>query len=195
MIRIIEELSMNAWPALRTLHYDGWVLRYADGYAKRANSVYLLYPSEIDVAEKIAFCESFYRDLGPPTVFKMTAASTPANLDIRLEEHGYRADSQTSVQLLNLNAEKYEMPAGIELASQDSETWHKAFARMNNVSPERRATHERILRAILPDKCYASISMGGDIIGCGVGVAQGGYLALFDIVIGLTIAGRDMAHA
>ncbi len=84
---------------------------------------------------------------------------------------------------MNLNTEKYEIPAGIELASEDSETWHAAFVRMNHVSPERRITHGRILRAILPDKCYASISLDGDILGCGLGVAQGGYLGLFDIVI------------
>jgi N-acetylglutamate synthase len=183
LIRSMEELSMNAWPALRTLHYDGWVLRYADGYTKRANSVYPLYSSEIVVNEKIGFCESFYRDLSLPTVFKMTAASTPADLDARLEEHSYRADSQTSVQLLNLNAKKYETPTNVELTSEGTEAWHAAFARMNHVSPERRTTHENILRTILPDKCYASIRLDGEIIGCGLGVAQGSYLGLFDIVI------------
>ena len=77
MIRTIEELSMNAWPAMRTLHYDGWVLRSADGYTKRANSVYPLYSSEQDVDAKIEFCESFYRDLNLPTVFKLTRVSIP----------------------------------------------------------------------------------------------------------------------
>jgi ribosomal protein S18 acetylase RimI-like enzyme len=183
MIRSIEELSMNAWPAMRTLHYDGWVLRFADGYTKRANSIYPLYPSKIDLDEKIDFCESFYRVLGLPTVFKMTAAGTPADLDSRLAAHDYRRDSQTSVQVLDLKAGKYEIPAEIEVTSKDSETWHAAFARMNNVSPERRTTHEHILRAILPDKCYASISLDGAIIGCGLGVSQAGYLGIFDIVI------------
>ncbi len=31
MIKLIEELSMNAWPALQTKLFDGWVLRFADG--------------------------------------------------------------------------------------------------------------------------------------------------------------------
>ena len=183
MIRSIEELSMNAWPAMQTLHYDGWVLRFADGYTKRANSVYPLYPSEINVDEKIEFCESFYRSLGLPTVFKLTAASTPADLDSRLTARGYRADSQTSVQALDLKTGKYETPSGIELVSEDSEVWHAAFTRMNHVCPARRGTHEHILRAILPDKCYASLSVDGQIIGCGLGVIQAGYLGLFDIVI------------
>ncbi len=102
MIRTIEELSMNAWPALRTLHYDGWVLRFTEGYTKRANSVYPLYSSEIDVDEKIEFCESFYQDLGLPAIFKMTAASVPAALDARLAAHSYHqglTNQRTAIEL------------------------------------------------------------------------------------------------
>ena len=183
MIRTLEELSMNAWPAKHSLHYDGWVLRTTDGYTKRANSVHPLYEPKLDLDEKIGFCESFYRNQGQPTVFKITASSTPPSLDTRLEMLGYNKESLTSVQILDLSAGNHEITAGIELTSTDSEAWHTAFARMNNVSVERRALHEHILRAILPDKCYASIYENGSIIGCGLGVLQSGYLGIFDIVI------------
>jgi len=188
MIRAIEELSMNAWPAMQTLLYGGWVLRFADGYTKRANSINPLYASEMDLDEKIKVCESFYHERGLPTVFKMTKACTPENLDAHLDALGYHIDSPTSVQvysvqLLDLSAGKHGNSANITLTSEDSEAWHESFARMNNVSPERRTTHENILRAIQPDKCYASLSMDGQMIGCGLGVLQSGYLGIFDIVI------------
>ena len=174
---------MNAWPAMQTLNYDGWVLRCADGYTKRANSVYPLYPSEMDLDEKIGFCESFYGDRDLPAVFKMTRTSLPSDLDACLEKRGYHADSYTSVQLLDLTQVEQGKIDDIELASKDSKTWHEAFARMNNVYRTRRATHEKILRAILPDKCFASVSVDGEIIGCGLGVVQTVYLGIFDIVI------------
>ena len=103
MIRSIEELSMNAWPALQTLHYDGWVVRFSAGYTRRGNSVYPLYPSRIDLDEKIQTCESLYRARNLPVVFKLTGASTPEDLDACLDVHGYRVDSLTSVQLLDLD--------------------------------------------------------------------------------------------
>ena len=38
-IQTIEELSLNALPCLQQILDDGWVLRLAEGYTKRANSV------------------------------------------------------------------------------------------------------------------------------------------------------------
>ncbi len=52
MIRLIEEISMDAWPSAQTLLYDGWVLRFSGGYTRRANAVYPLYSSSLDVNEK-----------------------------------------------------------------------------------------------------------------------------------------------
>ena len=43
LIRYLEELSLNALPSLENIFLDGWVVRFANGYTKRANSVNPLY--------------------------------------------------------------------------------------------------------------------------------------------------------
>src|SRR4051812_28687177 len=97
LIRDMEERSINAWPALQTLLYDGWVLRFSNRYTRRANSVNPLYPSTLGINQKISACEQFYGRHGLNTVFKMTAQSTPG-LDALLAEQGYWPDAHTSVQ-------------------------------------------------------------------------------------------------
>ena len=59
-IRLWEEITLNAWPALQTVLMDGWVVRFANGYTKRANSVNPLYPSTQPLKRKIEACERLY---------------------------------------------------------------------------------------------------------------------------------------
>jgi len=63
-IRDLEELSMRALPALETERFDGWVLRAAGGYTRRANSAAPLYSGELDSAEKIVYTETWFRSRG-----------------------------------------------------------------------------------------------------------------------------------
>jgi hypothetical protein len=53
MARILEELSLGAWPARSAVFHDGWVLRFADGYTRRANSVNLIARGELPGAAPI----------------------------------------------------------------------------------------------------------------------------------------------
>ena len=93
MICRFEELSNNAWPALQTIQYDGWILRFANGVTKRSNSVNLLYPSTLDPEEKISFCEHQYVVAGIAPCFKITSISEPSDVDARLAGRGYKIHS------------------------------------------------------------------------------------------------------
>jgi N-acetylglutamate synthase len=183
MILSLEELALNAWPALQTMLYDGWVMRFSKGYTRRANSVSPLYASTKDTAEKIRVCEQAYQAQGLPVIFKLTAASCPPDLDARLAERGYQPDAYTSVQLLDLSRGEPAADAGVTLAPVETEEWQTAFARMSKVGAERQATHRQLLDAILPAKCFASLSQDGQVVACGLAVAQAGYVGLFDIVV------------
>ena len=93
LIRIIEDASLNAWPPLKQQVLDGWLLRFADGYTRRANSVNAIYagaayPNAQDagekVAQKITQCESIYADSPLGCVFKITPLAQPDDLDALL---------------------------------------------------------------------------------------------------------------
>jgi len=84
-IQFYEELAINTHPALQTQLYDGWVLRFSNGYTNRANSVSPLYPSNLPGEEKVAHCEQIYAAQELPAVFKLTDAS-PAGLETYFKE-------------------------------------------------------------------------------------------------------------
>jgi GNAT superfamily N-acetyltransferase len=178
----IEELSLNAWPSLQTVLYDGWVLRFADGYTKRANSVNPLYPSTLDLEEKIRFCERMYPGRTLPAVFKITPDAFQGDLDEKLSERGYRKDSPTSVQVMDLVSADVQIAREIELQEELSAEWLDSFCRMSAVSGSHRETLRKILLNILPGHCFVSLKAGGPAIACGLGVLQSGYIGLFDIV-------------
>ena len=102
-IRTWEEISLNIWPTLRSFLWDGWIVRESDGYTKRSNSVNPLYPGTADLRGKIIRCEDFFFSRNCDSVFKMTDSALPPELDAVLEKRGYRKDSPTSVQTIDLD--------------------------------------------------------------------------------------------
>ncbi len=181
MITTTEELAMNAWPSLQTVLYDGWVIRFADGYTKRANSVNPLYTSTIDLDEKLGFCESIYQDKKLATTFKITPVIYPSNLDEILSARNYRKDSLTSVQVLELETTNVVLGHEANLWEDLSEEWLDAFCGMSVVSQPHQETLRQILTHIVPRHCFASLMSGDKIIACGLGVLQAERVGLFDI--------------
>jgi len=211
----LEEISLNAWPALQTVVYDGWLLRFAEGYTRRANSVNPLYPSTLDLDEKLAFCEELYRGRGLPVIVKLTGAAQPPGLDAALKARGYYLDAPTAVQLLDL--ERADLPpapgppsllgtpgapptpndAGPPslLGTPDVEealtpAWLEAYGRLSGLSEHNRSILPRILANIVPSHGYASVSIEGRIVATGLGILQSGWLGLYDIVTDPLSRGR-----
>jgi ribosomal protein S18 acetylase RimI-like enzyme len=196
MISSLEELSLNAWPALQTLMYDGWVLRFANGYTKRANSINPLYArcSSLDIDQKLDFCESVFRSQKLPVILKITPSIFPSNLDEILQARGYRKDSLTSVQILEMSPAKSQSPSAVEIREDLSDEWLDGYCRMSAVSAVNRETQQRMLMNMLPRHCYAAFKIDDRQIACGLGVLQSGYIGLFDIVTDEAFRGRGFGQ-
>jgi len=206
MIRMIEEHALNAWPSLQTLLLDGWVLRFANGYTRRANSVNPLYPSQQEAGEKVRVCERWYRERGLKVVFKMTAASQPDDLDAFLAARGYEIDAPTSVQLMELGAldaapaaditldaavtvrpssvvGRPSPTADITLDATVTDAWFAAFCAMSGADRRHHGTMRQLLDLILPETRFAALWLDGRVAACGLGVLQAGYIGLYDIAV------------
>mgnify|MGYP000629736674 CR=1 FL=1 len=103
LIRTLEELSLNALPCLQQILDDGWVLRFAEGFTKRANSVTPLYSGTEDLAgdltEKIDRCAAVYNSFDLPSIFRLIDKPQWSILDQTLSKMGYTKQNTVSVQV------------------------------------------------------------------------------------------------
>jgi N-acetylglutamate synthase len=178
----IEEASLKAWPALESEEYDGWLLKYASGYTKRANSVNVLSPSTVALPEKVAFCERFYADRGVPAVFRLTSFNAPSGLDQLLEQRGYRWTDGTQVMALDLAGYRFPDMTEAVLRDEEPNEWLKIFTRLSGSDPVLQQIHGEILAAITVRRILAALSNDGRVVSCGLGVQGDEYFGLFDLV-------------
>ena len=106
----VEETCMNAWPALKEVHYDGWLIRLANGATRRTNSVNVIGPGRRPLAEKIAYCEAIYRAHGQPAYFRLLSHAAP-DLESALDARGYRAEDETVTLYMNFAGRRMPKPA------------------------------------------------------------------------------------
>jgi GNAT superfamily N-acetyltransferase len=179
----IEEASLNAWPALQQLVYDGWLLRFAGGYTRRANSVNGLYSGVLDPTEKLAYCEQLYQKKGLTPTFRVTPFLDPPHLEEILEETGYQKAGQTSLQILDLTSLPLQTTPFAQHWATPAEAWVEAYTYMNGVASSQRPTLKAILGNILSEACFMSLVDGPEVVACGLGVLEASYIGLFDIVV------------
>src|SRR5262245_32766569 len=178
----IEEASLNAWPALQQMVYDGWLLRFAGGYTRRANSVNGLYLGVLDPREKITYCEQVYQKKGLTPTFRVTPFLDPPLSEEILEEAGYQKAGQTSVQVLGLTGLPLQTTSSAQHWAAPVEAWVEAYTHMNRVAPSHYPTLKAILGNILSETCFMSLVDGTETVACGLGVLEAPYIGLFDIV-------------
>ena len=183
MILKLEEISLNAWPALETIHYDGWVIRYANGVTKRSNSVNAFYESTLDTAEKIDFCEKFYRSKSIPVCFKITEIVQPAGLDDFLEARGYEHKFDVLIQTMDISKLVGGIDKNIHLLEENNDRWLDHYIQMNGSKPADKPVYKQIIDLILLPKCLFTLTLNSVVIGCGLGVVENQFIGLFDIVI------------
>ena len=179
----LEDLSFRAWPALETRSYDGWVLRFADGYTRRSNSVNPIYnPGDTPLAEKLQFCADMFRQRGLPVVYKMTPASVPAELDDRLDEAGYERLSGALMQAADLTQSTVALHPNVVIYNKPTDAWIDDFVRLNDVDPTHITAMRKVLGSIRPAQAFMALKREDETLAVGLAVCEDGHLGLFDIV-------------
>ena len=192
-VRMLEELSLNAHPAIDTIVYDGWVLRFAKGYTSRANSVNMLYPSQMPLANKIDFCESIYLKQNLPTIFKVTPLSN--NIDDILAKRGYVVLMPTNIMTKDIAQKPFPTVAHSVVAAEGiSEDWQNNYFRLNQTKIADVSVAKQIQGKIINRVLTATIADENGVVACGLGVIERDYVGLYDIIVSPQFRRKGYGH-
>lgn len=183
-IRNMESRTMGAWPSYQTIIDDGWILRFAEGYTKRANSVNPIFVSTEDLHMKIQRCEDRFSSFGLPCVFKLTEIASPSQLEVQLEERGYSRIDETSVQEVNIQEKIINQSSlKMEYFTELNEVWIQHFCDLNRVSDQNQSKLKGIVSNIVTPAFFVLLYHEEKCVACGLGVQDDVFIGLFDIVV------------
>ena len=201
----IEELSMNGWPSLQTILLDGWIIRMSGGYSKRSNSINPVYSYENDARansvssmhtkensldRKIEYCENIFCKNNLPVIFKVIDCNEHKIIDRRLEELHYEKIDLTSVQIceeIKIN----KISENISIERDFSDEWKNCLYQCNKINiPDTKETIANMLKNVKHDVISVYKMENGHFAGCGYGVAERGFVGLFDIVVNEDFRGK-----
>lgn len=193
LVRRVEEATLNAWPALTQLLYDGWIVRSTHGFTRRANSVTPLGSGgERPLLDKIRWCENFYARSRQPTLFRLPLRDDLAALRAALLARGYTEEEPTRVLVAPLRGTS--TPASSVRFTQ-RKPWLAAYAELTGEPDAARPMHDLILRGIAGDSLHALIEDDERPLACALGVVEDDLLGLFDLATAATERRRGHASA
>ena len=151
-------MSLNAWPSHKMELYDGWILRFSYFYTHRTNSVEQFGNSTLTWREKIPYCESVYKRLGTPAVFKISPLVSP-EFDYVLENRGYAIQHTTNVMAMSMNAARLDTPyPDVTFYNNIPSEWIESlFNIKNTINPIHRKVVPSMYQAILKETICACI--------------------------------------
>ncbi len=180
VIRRLEAIGDRTWPAAEVLDHDGWQLRFTGAMGRRLNSTTPIAEGNLDLEDKIEFCEAFYRERAAPTLFKLTAASLPTHTDGLLAGRGYVMDAPTAVYTASIRPAP--APPGVDLLEAPAPAWIHANARLGGHAAGWPDLFCALTDRIHLPAAYAFITTGGEIVATGMTVLNAGFAVLFEIV-------------
>lgn len=183
MHKRIEELTLNAWPTLQTLTHDGWLLRFADGYTKRSNSIHALYTEpSIDLYGQIEQCERLYVKAGLDVVFKITPFN-PQELDPILESRGYTILDPTSIRVLD-HLDDIETPSHKEVKIEEKLTneWLEVLGDITGISERNKAVKRKLFNYSVIPYGFFILYDQAEPVACGIGALEQGFVGIYDLV-------------
>lgn len=185
IVRRIEEMTLNAWPALYQNLYDGWIIRYSEGFTKRCNSVVPMYGGTKTFEEKVQYCENYYNGRESKVMFRINGTVTEEYLDEYLQKRGYEKKHLNSVMKYEFEDSKYlQFEKNIIIDTESSDEWSDFVARNFHLNEKDTEIMYRMLSNVGDNAKYVSHKDNkGEIISAAVAIVEDNYLGIYNLIV------------
>jgi len=192
LVRGLESRLINAWPSFDYQTYDGWMVRFAGGYSKRANSATpLVQGATLDDALVDHVIEQFLRVNIRPT-FRLNGLEHP-DADALLKDRGFLEIEPTRVMVARIG-EDCPVDADVTLQEQPSRAWVHGASHSYGGDKSDDAMLTQIVSRIRQKAAFATLLLDERPVAWGLGVAERGYVGLYDIVVAPDLRGIGLGR-
>jgi len=191
----LEDAGLTSSQPPQQTVFDGWLLRYCPGKAKRARSVNAIGAGLLPLERKFVDVAAFYRRAGLPCMYRITPYSQPAGLDRALDAAGYSAFDESRVMWLELAQGASLRAPAVELIDVEAAEFVGIAGALRASPPSVVAAEaDRIVRSALPAR-YVVIRAGSEPVACGCLVIDQDCAGIFNMVTAESERGRGYATA
>lgn len=191
----IEAGHAETWPAVETWEYDGWQLRFARGYTRRANSITATARGARPLETKIAACEAAYEARHIAPVFRLPSTGEIAEIDGALGHRGYVKADKTSIRVAALEEPLPPRGDDVNVARRLTHEWLNHQTDWNELDARRRGAFGAIAGSIRRPAAFALLWSGAVAVAAGLAVRQGDHICLHSIITAPTQRGRGFGRA
>ncbi len=191
----IESAALSFAQPREQSFYDGWLLRYSPGKARRARSVNTIGPGVLPLSKKLEHCAEFYRQRSVPLIFRVTPFSQPHGLDAALATDGFMAVGDTRVMQLAVSEAATLAASEAQARCLDVEQFAHCFAALHGLDAAKTAAERERYAQSAIGGAYVGVFDGADPIACGTVAIDGALAGIFGMVTAESHRGRGVATA
>jgi len=193
----VEDAGINASAPPQQRWVDGWLLRFSPGKAKRARCINAVADGRLPLAERLALCESVFREAGLPMFVRITPFTRPAELDAALAHSGYHRIDDTRVMVtVSWSAQAEAVPAGVALQRLSPAEFAEQVGALRGSPPRQRVAHaERLAMSPVPYAGWVLRRLeDGLILACGQSASEADLVGLYDVFTHPDKRGQGLAR-
>jgi GNAT superfamily N-acetyltransferase len=189
----LESRLLNAWPSFDYQTYDGWILRLADGYSKRANSATPFLPGATLDEALIDYMVARFVEVNVRPTFRLNGLQGP-EVDNLLKMRGFKDIEPTHVLTAPIADGDCELDPEIQLEPHVSKRWVREAAQSYGGDKADDETLMRIVTRIRQKVAFATLNLDEQPVAWGLGVVERGCVGLYDIVVSPELRGIGLGR-